>query len=63
MESNYIEVQHFDDQQLHKIVLPIRRGNTYIFIIYCRTINQKDKLVHIELEKSMSFISSTNTEI
>ena len=63
MGGNYIEVQHFEKWKLLEIVWPIRRGNAYIFIVYYRTINQKDKLLYIELEKSMSFSLSTETEI
>ena len=63
MEGNYIDVENSDDQYLQKIVLQIRRGNVHIFIIYCQTINQNDKLVYTELQKSMSFILSTKTEI
>ena len=39
---------------------PIRRRNVDIFIVYYRTINQKDKLLFIE--KNMSFSSSAKTE-
>ena len=63
MESNYIDVQNSDDQYLQKNFLPIRRENVHIFIIYYQTINQNDKLVYTELQKSMSFILSTKTEI
>ena len=63
MEGNYIDVQNSDDQYLQKIVFPIRRGNVNIFIIYYQTINQNDKLVYTELQKSMSFILSTKTGI
>ena len=38
-----------------KIVWLIRRGNAYIFIIYHRTINQKDKLLYIDMEKKAFF--------
>ena len=41
---------------------PIRRRNVDIFIIYYRTINQKDKLLFIDIEKNMSFSSSAKTE-
>ena len=63
MEGNYIDVQNSDDQYLQKIVLPVTRGNVHIFIIYYQTINQNDKLVYTELQKSMSLILSTKTEI
>ena len=46
-----------------KIVWLIRRGNAYIFIIYHRTINQKDKLLYIDMEKKHSLSLSTKTEI
>ena len=61
--GNSIEVQRFEYWELLRILWTIRRGNVYIFIIYYRTINQKDKLLYIELEKSMSFSLSTKTEI
>ena len=44
-------------------LLPNRRGNAYIFSIYYRTIIQKEKLLYIELVKSMAFSLSTKTEI
>ena len=59
MGGNYIEVKHFEDRKLLKILSPIRRGNTYICIIYHRTRNQKDRLLYIDMEKSLS----TKTEI
>ena len=55
MGSSYTEVQHFENQKLLKIVWPIRRGNTYIFIIYYQGINQKDKLLYIDTEKNSIF--------
>ena len=61
--GNYIEVQRFEDWKLLRIVWTIRRGNVYIFIIHYGTITQKDKLLYIELEKSMSFSLPTKTEI
>ena len=63
MGGNYIEVQHFEKWKLLEIMWPIRRGNAYIFIVYYRTINQKDKLLYIDMEKNMSFSLSTETEI
>ena len=50
--GNYIEVQNSENWKLFKIVLLIRRENTYIFNICYRTINQKDKLLYIDLEKA-----------
>ena len=61
--ASYIEVQHFEDWKLLKIVWPIRRPNAFIFIVYYQTINQKDKLLYIDMGKSMSFSLSTKTEI
>ena len=31
----------------------VRKGNGYIFSIYYRTINQKDKLLYIDMEKNV----------
>ena len=61
--GNYIEVQLFEKWKPLEIVWPIRRGNAYIFIVYYRTINQKDKLLYIDMEKKHSLSLSTKTEI
>ena len=52
MGGNYIEVQHSEKWKLLKIVWLIRRENAYIFNIYYQTINQKDKLLYIDMEKA-----------
>ena len=42
-------------RKLLKTVWPIRTGNAYIFIIYYWTINPKDKLSYISMEKKNVF--------
>ena len=54
----YIEEQHFKDWKLVKVMWPIRRGNAFNFII---SLPKKDKLLYIEMEKSMSFNLSRKT--
>ena len=49
MRANYTEVQHSEDGKFAKIVWPTRRRNAYPFIIYYRTLNQKDKLLYIDM--------------
>ena len=48
-----IEVQYSENcWKLFKMVWLIRRENAYIFNVYYRKINQKDKLLYVDMEKA-----------